>query len=122
MKKNISKFVLIFVVLTLGIGKISAQGNLETVKVYSRAAFTEWFDKTSSYSLKKIHSVVIDSWNYNANTGRYLIIVMIKWEDVGVFNDDTYENTFTLKCDTDGCNANIKPDGKSLFELECIEK
>lgn len=122
MKKFLACFIFTFIFLNFN--KLNAQsvGTLETARVYSRAAFTEWFDKTSDYSLKKIHSIVLNSWNYNPNTGRYVIIVEIKWEDVGVFNDDTYENTFTLKCDTDGCNANIKPDGRSLIELECIEK
>jgi len=66
--------------------------------------------------------VVIENWNYNAHTERYLITVLIKWQDVGFFFDDVYEDTFTLKCDKDGCNANMRRDGGSLIELECIEK
>ena len=119
MKKILTSVIFIVLVHTIAF----SQGTLETAKVYSRLAFTEWRQKIGSWrDLKKIHSVVIDSWTYNSNTGRYLIVVEIKWEVVGFVMDETFERTFTLKCDTNGCSANIKPDNGSLVELECIEK
>jgi hypothetical protein len=115
-------YLIFFSLLSFNTVFSQSAGSIETAKVYSRAAFTEWFGNTSSYGLKKVHSVVLNSWTFNSNTGRYVIIVEIKWEDSGFFTDDTYEDTFTLKCDADGCNANMKRDGGRVVELECIEK
>lgn len=118
-------FLTLLMITFFGIGSqnLSAQSSrLSQVRIYAKSALKEYIDDYHGYQLKKIHNVVIEDWSYNSHTGRYIIIFNANWEDVGPFFDDEYEDTYTLKCDDNSCNATFKR-GKSdsKYELECLE-
>jgi hypothetical protein len=107
----------------IGQQNLSAQSSqLSKVRIYAKSALKEYIDDYHGYRLKKIHNVVIEDWNFNSHTGRFIIIFNAKWEDIGDFFDDTYEGTYTLKCDDNSCNATFKKETSDRkYELECLE-
>lgn len=111
--------VMLLIVSTITINNLYAQnGNVYHVNLFSKIALKKWAEE--NYTLKKIHSVDILEWNYNSYTEKYSIRFYGKWEDIGFFFDDEYEDEFKLICDYKGCNSTLTRNDYDT-NLNCLE-